>query len=57
MIIVKIFPNNIDGLLKIDSIIVNKLNTTRIIKTLPSTDIKDIIRVIVRAQDLPFKSP
>jgi hypothetical protein len=57
MIIVKIFPNNIDRLLKIDSIIVNKLNTSRIIKTLPSTDIKDIIRVIVRAQDLPFKSP
>lgn len=57
MIIVKIFPNNIDGLLKIDSIIVNKLNTIRIIKTLPITDIKDIIRVIVRAQDLPFKSP
>ena len=57
MIIVKIFPNNIDGLLKIASIIVNKLNTIRIIKTLPSTDIKDIIRVIVRAQDLPFKSP
>lgn len=57
MIIVKIFPNNIDGLLKIDSIIVNKLNAIRIIKTLPSTDIKDIIRVIVRAQDLPFKSP
>ena len=57
MIIVKIFPNNIDGLLKIDSIIVNKLNTISIIKTLPSTDIKDIIRVIVRAQDLPFKSP
>ena len=57
MIIVKIFPNNIDGLFKIDSIIVNKLNTIRIIKTLPSTDIKEIIRVIVRAQDLPFKSP
>ena len=57
MIIVKIFPNNIEELLKIDSIIVNKLNTIRIIKTLPTTDIKDIIRVILRAQDLPFKSP
>lgn len=46
MIIVKIFPTKIDGLLKIDSIIVNKLNTIRIIKMLPSTDIKDIIRVV-----------
>ena len=46
MIIVKIFPTNIDGSLKIDSIIVSKLNTIRIIKMLPSTDIKDIIRVV-----------
>jgi hypothetical protein len=57
MIIVKIFPTNIDGLFKIESIILGKLNTIRIIKMLPSKDIKDIIRVIVRAQDLPFKSP
>jgi hypothetical protein len=57
MIIVKIFPTNIDGLFKIESIILGKPNTIRIIKMLPSKDIKDIIRVIVRAQDLPFKSP
>jgi hypothetical protein len=46
-----------DGSLKIDSIIVIKLNTIRIIKMLPSIDIKDIIRVVLRAQDLPFNSP
>jgi hypothetical protein len=57
MIIVKIFPTNIEGSLKIDSIIVIKLNTIRIIKMLPSIDIKDIIIVVLRAQDLPFSSP
>ena len=40
-----------------DSTTVNKLKTVRIIKILPTKDIKDIIRLVVRAHDLPFKSP
>jgi hypothetical protein len=57
IIIVKIFPTIIDGLLKIESTIEDKLNTIIIIKMLPINEIKDIIRVIVRAHDLPFNKP
>jgi hypothetical protein len=57
IIIVNIFPPTIDRLFIIDSLRVSKLNTIIIIKMLPSIDIKDIIRVILRAHDLPFNSP
>ena len=57
IIIVKIFPTIIDGLLKIESTIEDKLNTIIIIKMLPINEIKDIIKVIVRAHDLPFNKP
>ena len=57
IIIVNIFPPTIDRLFIIDSLRVSKLNTIIIIKMLPSIDIKDITRVILRAQDLPFNSP
>jgi hypothetical protein len=57
IIIVKIFPTIIDGRLKIESTIEDKLNTIIIIKMLPINEIKDIIRVAVRAHDLPFNKP
>lgn len=57
MIIVKIFPTIIDGRLKIESTIEDKLNTIIIIKMLPINEIKEIIMVVVRAHDLPFNKP
>jgi hypothetical protein len=57
IIIVKTFPNNIDGVLGIDSTIKNKPNIIKINRMLPIIEIIDIIRVVSRAHDFPFKSP
>ena len=57
IIIVKTFPNNIDGVLEIDSTIKNKPNIIKINRMLPIIEIIDIIRVVSRAHDFPFKSP
>ena len=56
IIIVKTFPNNIDGVLGIDSTIKNKPNIIKINRMLPIIEIIDIIRVVSRAHDFPFKS-
>jgi hypothetical protein len=57
IIIVKTFPNNIDGVFEIDSTVKNKPNIIKINRMLPIIEIIDIIRVVRRAHDFPFKSP
>lgn len=55
--IVRIFPPNIDWPLEVDSIILNILNNIRIIIMFDTIEIIEIMIVVVRAQDLPFKRP
>lgn len=57
IIILKTFPNNIDGVFEIDSTVKNKPNIIKINRILPIIEIIDIIRVVRRAHDFPFKSP
>ena len=57
IIIVRIFPTKIDFVLDIDSMIWTILNTIKIIIMFITIEIVEIMIVVIRAQDLPFKRP
>jgi len=57
IIIVRIFPPKIDSSLNIDSMVSNTLTTIRIIIMFATIEIIEIMIVLIRAQDFPFKRP